>query len=195
MTHMPSILGLFKLALLGAVVATFGDAVHVRTATLSYPSPFLFGQAAFVFPGFFGAFLVMGLGYMAIDRAWPPHSVRAAAKRDGGGRDLVVSLQIFMFVYLCSAFGNRDPLLLAVVFYAAFLIRWWVEPDRPFMLVVAGVLAIAGMAVEGTMAALDLVRYREPEIYGVPWWLGGLYMHGAWALRDGVRRFVREQGD
>ena len=43
-------------ALLGAIVATICDANHVFTGALSYPKPFLFGQAWFVFPGFVVAF-------------------------------------------------------------------------------------------------------------------------------------------
>ena len=47
---------LLPFSVLGAIVATLCDANHVFTETLSYPEPFLFGQAIFVLPGFFVAF-------------------------------------------------------------------------------------------------------------------------------------------
>ena len=51
-------------------------------------------------------------------------------------------------------------------------------------------LAVAGILVEGTLHQFGLVSYREPEIYGVPWWLGGVYLHGAFLLREGMRFLV-----
>ncbi len=95
-----------------------------------------------------------------------------------------------MMVYLLSGFGNHEPGLLALIFYGSFAIRLGFSYDRAFLLVLAVLLGIGGMFAEGVMTRLDLVHYRQPEIFGVPWWLGGLYLHGALALREGMRHFV-----
>lgn len=186
----PHYAGLVRLALVGAVVATLCDAAHVHTSTLRYPHPFVRGQAAFAFPGFVGAFALMGLAYLWLAKALPAAVSRGFVVEAGEPRELVESMATFAFVYVLSAFGHREPLLLAALFYAAALVRIGVARDRAFMGVLAIVLAIMGTVVEGAMTQVGLVRYREPEVLGVPFWLGGLYMHGAFALRDGMRCFV-----
>ena len=95
-----------------------------------------------------------------------------------------------MMVYLLSGFGNQEPALLSVILYASFLARWFFIYERAFIMLFAIVLGIGGMFVEGAMTQFDLLHYREPEIFGVPYWLGGVYMHGALALREGMRYFV-----
>ena len=177
-------------ALLGAVVATICDANHVFTEALSYPEPFLFGQAWFVFPGFVVAFTFMGLNYLFAPSLFPKAATSSESTTEGSVSVFVENLLFFMMVYLLSGFGNYEPIILSVIFYASFLIRWFFTYERMFILLFAIVLGIGGMAVEGAMTQFDLVHYREPEIFGVPFWLGGVYMHGALALREGMRYFV-----
>lgn len=110
--------------------------------------------------------------------------------RSGDLRAFIETLTLFALVYILSGFGNHDPLALCLVFYISFLIRWLFTYDRAFMLVLALLMAVGGMVGEGLLTKMDSVHYRAPEIFGVPWWLGGLYMHGAFALREGYRRFV-----
>ena len=177
-------------ALLGAIVATICDANHVFTRTLSYPEPFLFGQAWFVFPGFITAFTFMGLNYLLAPTLFPKAVATTQSTSSGSLPLFAESLLFFMMVYLLSGFGNHEPKLLSVIFYSSFLIRWIFTYERTFMLLFAILLGIGGMFVEGAMTQFDLVHYREPEIFGVPFWLGGVYMHGALALREGMRYFV-----
>ncbi len=178
------------LGLLAASVATFCDAIHVYTGTLSYPQPIWFGQAGWVFPLFFLAFVAMAVTYVAI---LPVTATLVSCKVSAGGgshRQMVEAILTFAFCYLLSGFGNQSPLFLAWVFYAGFLVRLFFTYERAFLLILATLLAIAGMLVEGVLGALSMVAYREPEIFHVPWWLGGLYAHGAFALREGVRALV-----
>ncbi len=177
-------------ALIGAIVATICDANHVFTGALSYPKPFLFGQAWFVFPGFLVAFTLMGLNYLFAPTLFPKRAASTQSTSSGSLSLFVESLLFFMMVYLLSGFGNDEPILLSLIFYASFLARWFFTYERFFILLFAITLGIGGMAVEGAMTQFDLVYYREPEIFGVPYWLGGLYMHGALALREGMRYFV-----
>ena len=91
---------------------------------------------------------------------------------------------------MLSGFGNFEPELLSLVFYGAFLVRWLFTYERTWMLLLAVAMAAGGMLAEGAMAAAGWVTYRHADVFNVPLWLGGLYMHGAFALREGMRYFV-----
>lgn len=182
--------GYFYLALLGAVIATLCDANHVFTQTLSYPAPVYAGQAWWVFPGFFLAFSLMSVTY-----AWLAENLKAkvslAASRSAGEmRSMVEALVIFVLTYLLSGFGNEHPALLSLIFYGTFLLRWAASYDRTWILLLAVVMAFGGMFAEGLLSYLGQVTYRHVDFFGVPFWLGGLYMHGALALRESMRFFI-----
>jgi len=181
---------MLPLAVLAAVLATFCDAIHVHTHTLSYPDPWLFGQAFWVLPGFFVAFLSMAVGYFWLTPALPGALPTDKSTSAGAIGPCVEALITFGMVYLLSGFGNREPVLLSFVFYGAFALRLAVTYEKGFLLVLALILAVAGMFAEGLISAMGQVSYREPEIFHVPFWLGALYMHGAFALREGMRCFV-----
>jgi len=182
--------GIFLFAFMGAVLATFGDGVHVHTQTLSYPNPFLFGQAAWVFPGFVLAFLVMEMSYLLVVTRLPDGvSIRQSISK-GNVRDLVESIIVFALVYLLSGFGNFEPVFLSFIFYGTFAVRWMFSYDKLWLLLLAVLMAIGGMFAEGVLAAMGLVTYRYIDVFHVPFWLGGLYVHGAFALREGLRLFI-----
>ena len=181
---------LIPFAFLGALAATVCDANHVFTKTLSYPEPFLFGQAGFVFPGFFVAFTIMALIYHYVTALFPKGVEKGISMSAGSFTPFIESLLFFMMIYLMSGFGNYHPQVLSIIFYASFFIRLAFTYEKTFILLFAILLGVGGIFVEGAMTLVDLVRYREPEIFGVPYWLGGVYMHGALALREGMRCFV-----
>ncbi|HRV70209.1 MAG TPA: hypothetical protein P5108_12235 [Marmoricola sp.] len=178
------------LALLGALVATFCDAIHVHTKTLSYPNPFWFGQAWWVFPLFFVAFALLAVTYHVLVAAPWLKLPREYSASSGEVMPFIEALVVFVLVYVLSGFGNHDPIFLGIFFLVTFVLRWLAAPDRGFLLLVAVLLAVAGILTEGTLHQFGLVAYREPEIYGVPWWLGGVYLHGAFLLREGMRFLV-----
>ena len=178
------------LGLLAASVATFCDAIHVVTGTLSYPQPLWFGQAAWVFPLFFLAFVSMAVAYIALAKTLAGPLGLELSSSPGSYRQMVEAILTFAFCYLLSGFGNESPQFLGWVFYAGFMLRLLFTYERVFLLLLALLLAGGGMLVEGGLGALSMVAYREPEIFHVPWWLGGLYAHGAFALREGVRALV-----
>ncbi len=183
-------LRILLLAVPAALLATLGDGIHVLTGTLAYPEPFLFGQAWWVFPGFFLVFMFMGHVY-ALAAGRLPAAVPADMSRSGGTpRELVEAASAFIFVYMMSGFGNASPGLLSAIFYGFFAARWLFTYDRAWLLLLAIAMAVGGMAAEGALSALGLVAYRHADIFHVPFWLGGLYVHGAFALREGMRCFV-----
>lgn len=183
--------GLLPLALLGALVATLCDANHALTLTLSYPDAWsrtadFPGQAGWVFPGFFAAFLGMGSSYALVANWLGGRLAVTQSRAPGNWQAAVETLLLFAFVYLVSGFGNDWPLLLGVIFYTTFVLRLLFTYERGWLLLLAVLMAIGGMAAEGLLAEFGLVAYRLPEVFHVPWWLGGLYMHGAFALREGT---------
>jgi hypothetical protein len=182
--------GYILFALLGAFVATVCDGFHVHTRTLAYPDPFLFGQAWWVFPGFVLAFLFMAYAYSLIVVRLPVAIPAQKSTSKGNARDLVEACTAFALVYLLSGFGNFEPVLLSVIFYGTFVVRWLFSYDRLWLLLLAVAMAVVGMFVEGLYAAAGLMTYRYVDIFYVPFWLGGLYVHGAFALREGMRYFV-----
>lgn len=185
-----NVAGLARLAGLSAVVATLCDANHVATGTLRYPHPALFDQAWWVLPGFFVAFLGMGTAYVVGAPRMPAGIATQESRAAGTAGALVEALTTFVLVYLSSGFGNDSPALLSLVFYGLFGLRWAFTYERGWLLAVALALAIGGMTTEGALGALGLVAYRHVDIFHVPFWLGGVYMHGAFALREGVRALV-----
>lgn len=186
---------MLPLALLAAVVATFCDAIHVHTGTLAYPDPWLFDQSFWVFPSFFISFLGMAAAYFLVAKILPDTIAHEKSTAPGGFQACIETLTIFIMIYLLSGFGNREPILLSVIFYVSFILRLAFTYDKQFLFGLALMLAVAGIIGEGTLAVFDMVQYsqseyRVPEIYNVPWWLGGVYMHGAFALRAAMRFFV-----
>lgn len=181
---------LLLLAVIAAVIATLCDANHVHTQTLSYPQPFLFGQAWFVFPGFVLAFLLMGTVYAALVTRLPATLPVQQSTAPGDARAFTEAVLAFVLVYLLSGFGNAEPVLLSVIFYGTFALRWLATYERGWLLLLAVLMAIGGMFAEGALSAAGGVAYRHVDIFHVPWWLGGLYMHGAFALREGMRFIV-----
>lgn len=182
--------GLFHLALLAAVVCTLGDAVHVYTATLRYPEPLWFGQAGWVFPLFFTAFLLTAFGTGLLVKHLPAAVTGCYSQAGGRWSELVDQLLLFFLIYLLSGFGNYSPDLLLTIFTLTFFFRLAFSPQRVLLLLLALMLVPGGMIAEGLLGQLGLVAYREPEWFNVPLWLGGLYAHGAFALREGVRVLV-----
>jgi len=181
--------GFMLLALLGAYVATVCDGFHVYTHALSYMHPFLFGQAWWVLPGFVVIFLFIEYAYFLLAGRLPAGIDARESVSAGSLRGVVETTVAFALVYLLSGFGNFEPVWLSVIFYSTFLARWLFTYDRSWLLL-AVLMAFGGMFVEGLYAAAGLMAYRQVDVFHVPFWLGGLYVHGAFALREGMRYFV-----
>lgn len=182
--------GFIYLALVGAFIATLCDACHVYTQTLSYPHPMFAGQAFWVFPGFFFAFLLMAFTSVWLIKRCRSVMTVAVSQTSGNLQVMVESLITFVVVYLLSGFGNESPYLLVLIFYGTFFMRLSVTYERNWAFLLALILGIGGMFVEGLLSLFGEVTYRHVDVFGVPYWLGGLYMHGALALRECVRFFI-----
>ncbi|HVJ94353.1 MAG TPA: hypothetical protein VM580_31410 [Labilithrix sp.] len=188
----PRLSGIIVLALLGGFVATMGDAVHVLTGTLAYPEPRMpvSQQAFWVVPGFVAAFLTMGAAYVTLASRVANSLATRESRSSGDIRSCVESLVSFAAIYFLSGFGSGHPTLLWIIFGVTFLVRAAATYERAWLGVLASTLAVSGITVEGLLCSLGLVRYAREDVFYVPYWLGGLYMHGAFALREGMRLFA-----
>lgn len=184
------LLGKLTLGVVGATVATVCDAIHVKTKTLSYPDPLYWKQAGWVFPGFATAFTAMSVIYTGLAEPLQNKITIVESQQKGELTPFVEAFSYFALAYMLSGFGNYHPRLLCFIFYGTFVLRLGVTYEKEWLAIIALLLAFGGMFTEGLMSKMGLVEYREPEIFNVPWWLGGVYMHGAFALREGMRMFV-----
>ncbi len=180
-------------SLLGAAVSTICDLNHAYTGALSYPEPFIYLQPWWPFPGFTIAFFTMAFLYFKLSPLMPFNYNKLSTKTNNDIKPFVESLIIYMLIYLISGFGHKESNILIILFYGLFFIRIIFSYDRIFILITAIILAIGGVIGEGLLIKFNLVLYKNPEIFGVPYWLGGVYMHGAMALREGMRFFVYHQ--
>ncbi len=177
---------LLALALLAAAVCTFCDAVHVYSAALSYPDSYSaalsypdsvwFGQAIWVFPLFFVVFFILALTYLSLAKVLTGGLQLTISTRKGSLRALAESMSMFVMTYLLTGFASGSPVFLAGILYSIFLIRLCFTYERRFMLLLAVLLAVGGMMVEGFLGAMGWVAYGEQQVFYVPWWLGG-FMH------------------
>lgn len=156
---------------------------HVSFGVLAYSHPLATGQAWWVLPGFVGAAAGMYLGARLL-------FLKQAAS--SSPRAIAVSLGLFVAAYAASGVFLAWPHALLAGYVATWLLRVALAPDRAAVFVFGLVLAIMGMAVEGLLMLTGDVAYRAPEVFHVPWWLGGLYLHGAFAVLR-ITRFVEDQ--
>jgi hypothetical protein len=168
------------LGLLGAAC----DQFHVQSGLLSYPDPWLWGQAAWVPLNF--AVLLTGLVAVTIPLG------RIAAARgvpDPGARRLAADLAWFVGMYALSGLVAPDePGLLALAYVVLWLPRIAVREDRAILFPFGIALAAAGCAVEAIEIELGWFAYADPDVIGVPLWLAGIYLHGAPLALDVARR-------
>jgi hypothetical protein len=173
---------------LAACLGLFGaacDQFHVQSGLLSYPDPWLWDQAAWVPLNF--AVLLTGLVLATI-----PLTRFAAARGvpDASDQRLLADLAWFVGAYGVSGLAAPDhPEALAIAYVAVWVVRIAFREERAFLYPFGVTLALAGCLVEAAEIELGWFSYEEPDVIGVPFWLAGIYLHGA-PLAFGVARRV-----
>lgn len=161
--------------LVGAVLGTLGDGMHVAGGVLSYPHPAFLGEAWWV-PLLMGSsLLAMVIGHANQKRSF-------AIQPRGSTVLAILSSTAFMGFYALTAILWRHPTLLTAILVGAFLLR----PDARTApaLALALPMLIIGPAVELVLTRLHAFTYHATGlVFGVPCWLGGLYLHAALAAR------------
>lgn len=169
----------------GLVLTLCDRFCHVSFGVLTYHHPLPTGQAWWVFPGFVAAAAGMYLGARDLF-AKHCHSTTP--------RQVATSLALFVAAYAASGIFLAHPQALLIGYLATWAVRVALSPDRLALLVFGPVLAVGGMVVEGLLMLTGDVSYSAPEIFHVPWWLGGLYLHGAFVVLQIVRLVEEAHG-
>ncbi len=170
------------LFVVGALIGTAADQIHVRSGVLSYahPSALLPGQASWV-PLLFGAAgIILPIGnavLMRLDRGG------AAA---GAGRALATSVLWFLAAYAATAAFQGSPFLLAAALALVWGVRVALAPAADKA--IAGPLfAVAGSLFEAGLSSTGAFEYRKPDVLLVPAWLPALYLHTSLMTREACR--------
>lgn len=162
------------LALVGGVVCTVCDHLHVITGVLAYPHPFLWGQAWWVPFLFAGAALLTVAGARPLLAAFgAPSEERAPTAREVAGDGVQ-----FVTAYAFTAYGSPLPTVVAAV-----LTAWWagrmIRSRRLWMLPYSIAMAVGGTAFEAALSSTGAFHYLVPDFLGVPRWLPPLYLQVA----------------
>lgn len=166
----------------GALGGAACDQIHVRSGMLAYPHRWFLGQAWWVAPQFGIAVLVMVLAAVPLARqagglvAWPTPPVVA------------IEAAWFLGAYAATGvWGRSRPGVLATVLVGIWAARLARRPDRWPLAALSLLLAIGGVAYEGSLAATGAFHYVRPALYHIPVWLPGLYLQGAPLLVSATR--------
>ncbi|MEI2703601.1 MAG: hypothetical protein V9E83_14540 [Baekduia sp.] len=162
-----------------AVILTFCDwFCHVRQDVLAYRDP----DSGSLLPdqptlGVFAGFVGLGVLFVA-------GGAMLFGQEEGVGwtRSLVF-LAVFIALYYGTGLLQDDPIVITSVYPLIWLVLLWAAGLDLWRLVVFSVLlAVAGPLAEGIRADSGFFWYLQPDDFGVPLWLGSLYLCGAVAL-------------
>jgi hypothetical protein len=164
--------------LLGAVLGTLLDGIHVYGDVLVYPDP-AFGRWAWFVPVEFGLVgaavgLVMPSLEQVVAGGETPHWTlgRRAAE-----------LLLFAGLYVATALVEPGgAVLLAVALAALALARVIFGGERGDWAYVLAA-AILGPAAEAVISALGAFDYVDPDFAGIPIWLPPLWANGGLLIR------------
>src|SRR5260221_12222125 len=151
----------------GSLGGALCDQIHVQSGVLAYPHPWLADQAWWVAPQFgVGMIVVLAAARIAVrgDTTRPPTS------------RVAIDAAWFLGVYAASGLGHGHPVALAVAFVVTWLAR---RPDRRGAVPFSILLSAGGVLYEGTLAGSGAFHYARPDLFHVPVWLAGIYLHGA----------------
>ncbi len=171
-----------RLLALGATVGVLLDAMHVRTGTTRYPTPWVFGVATWTFPLFAGAAVALGLGPHMVDRALRRPAEAMSARR------VLAGMALFVVAYGASCFLRGAVCVAALALLAVGL--WWVTGRRADDLAHAAVAAVGGVCVEVTLVRAGAFAHRDVALFGVASWLPLLYVSASLSVAALARRWL-----
>jgi hypothetical protein len=165
---------------LGAILGTTGDFVHVITKTDGYPAdgpfpflPFLPVSMPVWVPFLFGgAVVLMGITQRLFSVVYTP---RFATSRFAA----IASPLFFLLVYALSGFVNTHSETRQNLWLALVAISTWYVADRTLTgMGLAALTALAGTTVEIFLVHIHAFYYwpAHADFFGVPSWLPWLYV-------------------
>ncbi len=172
----------FAVAVVGAIVCTVCDHLHVVYGVLAYAHPDVWRQAWWV-PLLFAVAAVAMVGGVPLFR-----------DRLGGQKApldvsaLVRASVAFVAAYALTAVDHASPNLVLGVLVGSWL--WRVSAGAPRWIVLyALATAVVGPLMESAISRAGAFHYLAPDFLGVARWLPALYLH-AGLVAEPVRRWV-----
>jgi Protein of unknown function (DUF2878) len=163
--------------LLGAVLGTAFDGIHLYGDVESYPDP-AFGRWAWFVPVEFGVVgALTGALIPSLERlAGPPRAPRwSPATR-------VAELCLITAAYTSTVVLDDEPVIVTVGLLALVTARLVLRPV-PGDWAYALIAAIVGPAVEAALSAAGAFDYADPDFAGIPLWLPALWANGGIFIR------------
>ncbi len=156
----------------GGVGLTLCDQMHVHGGVLSYPAsdPRVAGQSWWVTLQFIGVAAVILLGAAAVARVAPRPATR---------RNVIQAAAWVVGAYAVTAVFWHHPRVLAIVLGLTWLDRVALRADRWPLIGFSVAVAVAGTLYEGALAGSGAFVFAHHDFFHVPFWLPGLYLHGA----------------
>lgn len=175
-------LRLLTFFVVGAVLGTVGDLMHVSGGVLGYPGATLFGEKPWV-P------LLMGASTLSLVVS---HALlRARWREPAGGVSTVQALAggaAFLAAWGATAVFWRTPNALALGLALAYALWPGALRLRAFLFALS--VAAVGPVIEATLSFVGGFSYFTGHLaLGVPLWLPALYLHAAMALASIERRW------
>jgi hypothetical protein len=170
------------------LIGTICDQIHVQFAVLTYPAPFLLGQAFWV-PILFGASgVLLAASYVPLARLAPRDEPRPSRLA------FLLAALTFVAAYFATGIWKGSPVPLAV----GLTLAWIAILAARFSLdrLVFGIaVAAGGVAVETALSSAGGFHYSVAKELGrVPIWLPALYLHVAVLTRVIARTFFVKGG-
>lgn len=161
------------LFIIGGLCGATLDQLHVQGGVLSYAHPVLAGQAWWVAPNFGLASCAMYL----VTLAWVGWAERARPVAPSRA-ELALDALWFVGAYAASVAAQKSPVTLATVYALLYLRRLLRREDALPQLGLGVCLALGGCLTEAVLAQIGLFRYAHPQVWTIPVWLPGIYLHG-----------------
>lgn len=165
---------------IGAIVGTLLDHIHVITNTLSYANPTLAQQPWWVIPEFGIAAIALAFGSALI------HERVADATNTVGVRLLIVDCLVFVGFYWASGQSGKYPLGLLGAGVGVWLVLLSLRKNILFYALTGALAAFIGPVCEMLITSTGVFAYTRPDVQGVPIWLPALYLLGAMMMADFV---------
>jgi hypothetical protein len=153
--------------LVSAVVGTLLDRIHTYFGVLRYAHPCFCEESCWtpVVMGGAGVALVLTHGLL-----------RRVFHQPAAGTTRVVVVQGFDFAtaYLASGIFQATPLGLLTAYGVVAVFRV-VQDRRPARIATVVATMIVGVTAELLLTHIGFFEYVHPDVYGVTYWIGGLY--------------------
>ncbi len=158
----------------GTVLGALFDQIHVQCQILAYAHADFLAQAWWVGPQFGLAALLMFLQSQG-----PALFAVAQQPLEPTRGQLLQSWLWFLGAYGASGLLSQWPMALTAGYGLTWLWRTARQPERRVLWLHGAGLALVGCTYEHLLASTGAFHYLHPGLGQVPWWLAGIYLHGA----------------